>query len=118
MNLVDFASIPELKLAEGVMAHVVNTATMSVTHVRFVKKGAAVPEHSHFHEQIVNVVDGQLELTVNGEKTILERGKALVVPPNVPHSARALTEVYVIDVFHPAREDFRGKEFTGYEKGK
>jgi len=112
MNLVDFASIPELILAEGVMARVVNTATMSVTHVRIVK-GAVVPEHSHYHEQIVNVVDGQLELTVNGKKTVLERGKALVLPPNVPHSARALTEVYVIDVFHPAREDFRGKGFEG-----
>jgi quercetin dioxygenase-like cupin family protein len=106
MNLVDFASIPERKLAEGVMAHVVNTATMTVTHVRFVK-GAAVPQHSHFHEQITNVIEGQLELTVNGETTILTKGKALVLPPNVPHSARALTDVYVIDVFHPAREDFR-----------
>ena len=115
MNLIEFTLIPELALAEGVTAQVVNTATMSVTHVRFVK-GAAVPEHAHFHEQIVNVVDGQLELTVNGEKTVLERGKALIVPPNVPHSARALTEVYVIDVFHPAREDFRGKGFEGYGK--
>lgn len=115
MNLVDFASIPELKLSEGVTAHVINTATMTVTHVWFVK-GAAVPEHSHYHEQIVNVVEGQLELTVDGEKTVLERGKALIVPPNVPHSARALTEVYVIDVFHPAREDFRGKGFEGYGK--
>lgn len=112
MNLADFAALPELKLAEGVMAHVVNTATMSVTHVRCVK-GAAVPEHSHYHEQLVNVVEGQLELTVNGEKTILTPGKVLVLPPNVPHSARALTEVYVIDVFHPAREDFRGKGFEG-----
>ena len=35
------------------------------------------------------------------------RGKALVLPPMVPHSARAITQVYVIDVFHPAREDFK-----------
>jgi quercetin dioxygenase-like cupin family protein len=106
MNLVDFASIPERQLADGVTAYVVNTAAMTVTHVRFTK-GAAVPQHAHFHEQITNVIEGQLELTVNGETAVLTKGKALVLPPNVPHSARALTEVYVIDVFHPAREDFR-----------
>lgn len=112
MKLAEFRSMPEMKMADGVVAHVVNTATMSATHVRFVK-GAAIPEHSHYNEQMTMVVAGELELTVAGEKTVLTRGKVLVLPPNVPHSARALTEVYVIDVFHPTREDFRGKGFEG-----
>ena len=112
MKLAEFSSMPEMKMADGVVAHVVNTATMSTTHVRFVK-GAAIPEHSHYNEQFTMVIDGELELTVAGEKVVLTRGKVLVLPPNVPHSARALTEVYVIDVFHPTREDFRGKGFEG-----
>ncbi len=112
MKLADFSSIPEMKMAEGVTARVINTPSVTVTHVRFVK-GAAVPEHSHYHEQSTHVIEGELELTVSGEKTVLTAGKVLILPPNVPHSARALTEVYVIDVFHPAREDFRGKGFEG-----
>ena len=28
------------------------------------------------------------------------------LPPMVPHSGAAKTDVYVVDVFHPVREDF------------
>jgi len=37
-----------------------------------------------------------------------------VLEPNVPHSGVAKTDVRVIDVFHPVREDFRGASFGGY----
>ncbi|MCP4549367.1 MAG: cupin domain-containing protein, partial [bacterium] len=64
-------------------------------------------EHAHDNEQIVNVMEGELELTVEGQKHLLVPGKVLVLPPNVPHSGRAVTDVYVVDTFHPVREDFR-----------
>ena len=38
----------------------------------------------------------------------------MVLPSNVPHSGRAITDVKVIDVFQPVREDFIGAEFSGY----
>ena len=30
-----------------------------------------------------------------------------IVPPNVTHSGRAVTECRIIDVFHPVRDDYR-----------
>ncbi len=106
MPLIDFSDLKELDLAEGIRARVVNTGNVSVAHVDL-DAGAVLPEHTHYHEQVVNVVDGELELTVDGEITILTRGRAMVLPPNVPHSGRAVTDCYVVDVFHPVREDFR-----------
>ena len=61
------------------------------------------------------VIEGELELTVEGKTHSLVPGVVMVLPPNVPHSGRAVTDVKVVDVFHPAREDFRGDSFGGYE---
>jgi len=106
MQLLDFRNSKTLDLASGVNAHVAHTANISVAHVTLLA-GSIVPQHAHHQEQILNVVDGELELTVDGKTLVLSRGKVAILPPMVPHSVKAISQVYVIDVFHPAREDFK-----------
>ncbi len=110
MALIELKKLPDLELAEGIYAHAVNTGTMTVLHVT-IKKDAVLPEHSHLHEQIVNVVEGELELTVAGEKFHLVPGRVMVLPPHIVHSGKGLTECRVIDVFHPVREDLGQGKF-------
>ena len=44
------------------------------------------------------------EFEVAGEKRIMRRGDAVVIPPNVPHGARTFDKPCVeVDVFHPPR---------------
>ena len=69
--------------------------------------GATLPEHAHLHEQVSHVLAGEFELTIGGETQRLGPGMVAVVPPNVTHSGRALTECRIIDVFHPVRDDYR-----------
>ena len=110
MPLTDLEKSKELTLAPGIRARVVNTGNMSVAHV-VLDEGALLPMHTHPNEQIVNVIDGELELVVAGETHYLTLGRVMVLPPMVPHSGRATTKCYVIDVFHPVRDDFvRGLE--------
>ncbi|WNJ17035.1 cupin domain-containing protein [Pontibacter sp. G13] len=71
-----------------------------------IEGGATLPEHDHPHEQVVNVLSGMFELTLNGERHLLEQGDVLLVPSNAPHSGRALTECRILDVFQPKREDY------------
>lgn len=106
MPLVNLNELKELTLAEGVSARVVHAGNMSIAHVRIVP-GAVAPMHTHHHEQVVNVIEGELELTVGGETKRLKPGQAMVLSPLVPHSAKAVSACYIIDVFHPVREDFR-----------
>lgn len=113
MGFIDLQNSPELNLAEGIRARVITTACITVAHVEL-SAGAVLPEHSHFHEQVVNVTRGELELTVAGQKHVLTPGRAMILEPNITHSGLALTDVQVIDVFHPVREDFRGAKFDGY----
>ncbi len=102
------------ELAPGVTAKVINSGTMTIMHAQL-KAGASAPEHSHTQEQIVNVIEGEIELTVEGEPHHLKPGDTLILPPNVLHTARAITDCHVLDVFCPVRWDLTGFEFSGYE---
>jgi quercetin dioxygenase-like cupin family protein len=53
------------------------------------------------------MIEGKFELTVDAEAKILTPGAVVIVPPNVPHSGKAITDCRIIDVFHPVREDYR-----------
>ncbi len=115
MAMIALDDLQDLKLAEGVLARIVTADSMTVAHVRLAA-GSRVAEHRHVHEQVVNVISGELELIVEGKPHLLTAGKIYILASNVPHAARAVTDCYVLDVFHPVREDFRSAGFTGYEK--
>lgn len=69
-------------------------------------KDATLPEHSHPHEQFSIVLEGKLELIIDGQVNIMEPGKVAVIPGDTPHSGKALTDCKVLDIFTPKREDF------------
>lgn len=72
-----------------------------------VEKGAEVPEHQHPHEQIMHVVKGEFEFTLNGNTQIYSAGDIVPIPSNSPHSGKALTPCELMDVFSPVREEYR-----------
>ena len=72
-----------------------------------IKKGSILKEHHHPNEQITHILEGDLEMTIGGEKMIFTAGTAQVIPSGVPHSATALTDCRVIDAFAPPREDYK-----------
>ncbi len=79
-----------------------------MTHAYWsIEKGAELPEHSHTHEQVVNILEGKFEMTVGGELKIIEPGDIIVIPSNIPHTGRALTKCRILDVFSPVREDMK-----------
>ncbi len=72
-----------------------------------IKKGSVLEEHKHIHEQITHILNGELEMYIDGKKYFMTAGSVHVIPSNVPHSAIALTDCKVIDSFAPARDDYR-----------
>lgn len=72
-----------------------------------VEKGAVVPEHQHSHEQIMHVVEGDFEFTLDGETKICKLGDIVHIPSNLPHSGKAITPCKLMDVFSPAREEYK-----------
>jgi len=63
------------------------------------KASVRVPEHCHDYDQWGFMVQGKMELTVNGEKRVVESGDEYVIPAQAEHSARFLAKTRVIDFF-------------------
>ena len=106
MAFIDVATLPSKEVIEGYEARTIHTGTMTFVYWT-VTEGAAMPIHSHLHEQVAHVLEGRFELTVNGETQVLEPGKVAVIPPHVPHGGKALTACQLLDVFYPEREDYK-----------
>jgi quercetin dioxygenase-like cupin family protein len=72
-----------------------------------VEPGAVLPEHSHIHEQVTNIIQGDFELTVEEKTKVLTKDSVAVIPSDAVHSGKALTRCKIIDAFYPVREDYR-----------
>lgn len=90
----------------GAHGRFVHGASMTVA-TWVLDAGSVIPEHSHPHEQIVNVLSGEFQMKVGTETFNLVAGDGLVIPSDVLHSGIASTEVRCIDVFTPVREDYK-----------
>ena len=74
------------------------------------EEGCVVPSHAHENEQFACVIRGRIRfgLGVEGSpehhEVELTGGEVLHLPANVPHSAEALQETLVLDLFSPPSE--------------
>ena len=106
MPFINLDNVSSEELIRGFQVKFVHSEQMTFAHWE-IEAGAELPEHSHVHEQVAHVLEGQFELTIDGESRILEPGTVGVIPSNAVHSGRALTPCKVMDVFYPVREDYR-----------
>ena len=94
------------EVAPGFRARFIHTD--HTTHAYWeIDPGRPLPEHSHPHEQVVNVIEGTIELVVDGTSHLLHAGDVLHIGGGVPHAAVAHTACKVLDVFSPVREEYR-----------
>ncbi|MEZ2347308.1 cupin domain-containing protein [Terriglobus sp. RCC_193] len=94
---------PEPGLRRQVMA---STDPMMLVRHRM-EAGWVGAAHSHPHEQLIYVLSGEIALVVDGSTYTLRAGDSVMVPGDVVHQASAAVESEVLDVFTPAREEYR-----------
>jgi len=78
---------------------------MMMVCVRF-EKGAIGNLHHHVHRQVSYVESGSFEVTIDGNKKVLNQGDCFFVTPDLVHGVVALDAGVLVDVFTPARQDF------------
>ena len=106
MYFKDLDEIHSREIVPGYWAKFIHTEGMTLAYWE-VDAGATLPEHSHPHEQIAHVLEGEFELTIAGESRLLVPGQVAVIPGDVPHSGQAITSCRLLDAFQPARDDYR-----------
>ena len=72
-----------------------------------VKKGSVVERHHHIHEQIMHVLEGKFEFTLNDKTSLYGPGSVVIIHSDIPHSGKAITKCKIMDVFSPVREEYR-----------
>jgi len=106
MITYELNSIKEKEPFPGCKVRFVHSENMTFAYWTFTA-GATLPSHSHVHEQVGSIIQGEMDLTVDGETKRLAAGSVVVIPSNAKHSVKTITECYVVDVFYPVREDYR-----------
>lgn len=106
MQYLNLEEIEEKELVSGFKVRFIHSENMTFSFWN-IEKGAQLPEHSHPHEQVTNVLEGKFVLTVNGESKKLGPGSVVIIPSDAVHSGKALAKSRVIDVFYPIRKDYR-----------
>ena len=96
-------------IAPGRQRYLVHTDDVMVVVIDFEDGPHAAPDppHSHPHQQVTYVADGELLFFLGDEPHALKTGDLITVPPDVPHTIQLKTaRARLVDTFSPIREDF------------
>ena len=105
MPFVDVSSLRVIERLPGWRGRYFHSPSLTFAHYDFVR-GASIHEHFHPQEEVYEVTEGELEVTIDGVAQIARPGLVAIVPAGVCHSIKALTDGRAIIVDYPLRRDF------------
>ena len=108
MDVVQDDSFEEVEVEEGVhLAQLAAGEGMSIQHLR-IEPGGRVPAHSHHHEQVGFVYQGEQTFVLEGDEEVtVGPGGSYRLESEEVHAAenQGEEELLAIDVFSPPRAD-------------
>jgi len=108
MPIVDGSELTLRQPLAGWLGRFFHSAHMTFAYYEIDADAVPIHEHQHPQEEVWNVIEGRLAIRVDGEEHVVGPGCAAIVPPNAPHSGRALTRSRAIVVDHPVRDRVAG----------
>jgi quercetin dioxygenase-like cupin family protein len=105
-KVVRLGDVAPIELAPGVTAQPL-FGDGAMLNLVTLEPRSEVPVHSHPHEQLGHVVEGELILTIGTDVHVMSPGDAYQIAGGIEHAARSEVGCVVMDVFQPVREDYR-----------
>ncbi len=78
-----------------VSREIIRKDTGTVTIFAF-DKGECLSEHTAPFDAMVQIIDGKAEITISGNKNVLEKGEMIIMPANEPHALKALEKYKMV----------------------
>lgn len=94
------------QLAEGVQMKTLVHGEKTLMSEFRIAKGGEVPTHAHPHEQTGIMISGKLRFIVDEEIFDVQAGDSWNIAGGKQHSATALEDTVVVEVFTPVREEY------------
>jgi quercetin dioxygenase-like cupin family protein len=107
MPFIDTSRLDVIERLPGWHGRYFHSPNMTFAHYEF-QRGASIHEHFHAQEEVYEVIEGELEITIEGVAGVARTGLVAIVPANARHSVKALTDGRAIIVDYPRRPDFAG----------
>jgi quercetin dioxygenase-like cupin family protein len=105
MPFVDTSSLDVIERLPGWRGRYFHSPSLTFAHYDFTR-GASIHEHFHPQEEVYEVIEGELEVTIDGVAQTARAGLVAIVPANARHSVKAITDGRAIIVDFPRREEF------------
>src|SRR5437763_2889795 len=104
MAFVDTNNLEAIERLPGWRGRFFHSPSMTFAHYDFTR-GSSVHEHFHPQEEVWDLIEGEVELTIDGVTRVARPGLVAIVPGNVRHSVKALTDGRAIIVDYPLRRE-------------
>src|SRR5882762_2386933 len=91
MPFVDTSNLRVTERLPGWHRRYFHSPSMTFAHYDFVR-GASIHEHFHLQEEVYEVIEGELEITIDGVAQIVRPGLVAIVPGGARHSIKALAD--------------------------
>jgi quercetin dioxygenase-like cupin family protein len=103
MPFIDTSALTVIERRPGWRGRIFHSPSMTFAHYDFAQ-GSSIQAHFHPQEEVWQVIEGKLEITIGEVTQVAGPGWAGIVPPKVPHAVKALTSGKAIVVDYPLRE--------------
>jgi quercetin dioxygenase-like cupin family protein len=101
-HFISLNKLAGLEAMKGAFLSSVQTENLTIAYTDM-KAGVEIPLHHHPEEAVDIILEGIPEMQI-GEKTdTLSHGMISIIPSNILHSAKAITDCKVVTIFYPKR---------------
>jgi gluconolactonase len=109
-RVVHYSDLPIFKMAPNATNRIVSGEKITISFSTM-DPNTFWPIHRHENEQIMVVTDGAVDWIVEGKLYHLEKGDAIIEPPNIEHGGYVSDKgCSCLDIFSPARQDMVAKQ--------
>ena len=106
-NITSRNNVQTIKVFEGVYRKTLLYNKQLMLCYFTLEKNANIPLHTHKEHQIGYIIKGKLRFITEEREFIAKEGDSYIFDSNEKHGAVVLEDSEVIDVFNPAREDYK-----------
>ena len=90
---LDIVNLVEYETDSVVSREIIKKELGTVTFFAF-DQGQGLSEHSAPFDAMVQIIDGEAEITISGEKHTVKKGEIIIMPANEPHVLQAVNSPY------------------------
>lgn len=90
-NVINIKELIAYQSGSIVSRTIIDKKEGTITFFAF-DKGQGLSEHTAPYDAMVQVIDGEVEITISGKAHKLKEGQMIIMPANDPHALKALTK--------------------------